>query len=222
MRPLSWIAPGGQAEMAVRCGPEAAGPCLLILPALFDEANKMRHFTVEVMRALARRGMASVLPDLPGCNESPVSLTGQNLATWREAATCAAQDLGATHVLTVRAGVTLAPDLPGWAYAPLAGSSALRALLRARVLSAREAGMTETSEGLLDLGRAAGIELAGFSLAAAMVRDLAEAALPAPLPLVEIRQGELGGAGLWLRAEPEHDEAQAEALARIVAQGLGG
>ncbi len=220
MRLLGWNAPGGTTEMAMWCGPDKAGLCLLVLPALFDEANKMRRFTVEVMRLLARRGVASVLPDLPGCNESTVPMAGQTLAGWREAAACAARELGATHVLTVRAGVLLAPDLPGWAYAPLAGSTALRALLRARILSSREAAVAETSKDLLELGRAEGLELAGYALSAAMVREMAHAALPVPLPLCEIRQDEVEGAGLWLRAEPEHDQAQARALARIVAEGL--
>jgi hypothetical protein len=217
-----WTPPGGTTELALRCGPDGAGPCLLVLPALFDEANKTRHFTVEVMRALARRGIASVLPDLPGCNESLAPFPDQTLTGWQSAATEAARQLAASHVLTIRAGALFAPDLPGWIYAPLAGPSALRALLRARVLSSREGGVTETIDGLLDHGRTVGLDLAGYSFSAEMVSELADAALPVSTRLNEIRQADVGGAGLWLRAEPDHDPAQADALARIVAEGLAG
>ena len=40
---------------------------VLILPAWFDEANKMRRFTVQAMRALDEAGVDAFLPDLPGC-----------------------------------------------------------------------------------------------------------------------------------------------------------
>ena len=41
---------------------------VLILPAWFDEANKLRRFTVGVMRRLDAAGIDCFLPDLPGCN----------------------------------------------------------------------------------------------------------------------------------------------------------
>ncbi|RIV90883.1 hypothetical protein D2V17_03695, partial [Aurantiacibacter xanthus] len=87
----TWQAPGGSEELAIRCGDHASGPRLLVLPAWFDESNKTRHFTVELMRLLAERGVASVLPDLPGCNESLADLTRQTLASWREASAAAAE-----------------------------------------------------------------------------------------------------------------------------------
>jgi len=39
---------------------------VLVLPAWFDEASKLRHFTAEVMR---RRGVASLLEELKAVNE---------------------------------------------------------------------------------------------------------------------------------------------------------
>ncbi len=95
----------------------------------------------------------------------------------------------------------------------------LRALLRARVIADREAGLESSREALLDQGKREGLVLAGYSLGAAMVSELEQAEL-APGP-TEIAQGELGGPGLWLRAEPDHDPAQAEALARIVRERIG-
>jgi hypothetical protein len=52
---------------------------LLIVPALFDEGNRMRRLTVEVMRRLAASGIASVLPDLPGLQESTFLWSGPTL-----------------------------------------------------------------------------------------------------------------------------------------------
>lgn len=213
----TWQAPGGSVEQAIRCV-SATGPCLLVLPAWFDEANKTRHFTVETMRMLAQRGIGSVLPDLPGCNESMAALNAQTLSSWREAASAAAEHFGCSHVLAIRAGANLAPALPGFAYAPLAGKSALRALLRARTIAAKEAGRPETTESLLETGKAEGLELAGYRLGAAMVADLSQAALP-DSPLAKL---EPSGPGLWLRAEPEHNAEQAAALANVIAESMAG
>ncbi len=194
---------------------------VLILPAWFDEGNKLRHFTVEVMRRLDGAGIDSFLPDLPGCNESSASLERQTLPSWRREAGEAARHFSATHLLAIRAGANIAPDsLPGWRYAPLAGSSQLRALLRARVLASREAGRDEDRDRLLGAGRQSGLELAGYRLGAAMVDGLAAAELPAASKQREIAQNDLGGPGLWLRAEPDHDPGQADALAAILAMEL--
>lgn len=211
----TWQAPGGSDELAVRCGP-VSGPCLLVLPAWFDEGNKTRHFTIEMMRALERRGVASVLPDLPGCNESLAALEDQTLASWRAAASATAEAFSCTHVLTIRAGANIAPPLPGFSYAPLAGKSALRALLRTRVVSAKEAGRIETTDGLLQTGLTDGLDLAGYRLSAMLIADLAAAELPASTAIPV----NPGGPGLWLRAEPEHDATQATQLAALIAQGM--
>ena len=194
---------------------------MLVLPALFDEANKLRRMTVEVMRRLDLAGIDGVLPDLPGCNDSLQPLAAQTLAHWRHAAQAAAVHFGATHVLTLRGGALSAPPaLPGWNYAPLAGRQVLRAMLRARTIAAREAGREETTEGLQELARAEGIELAGWQLGAAMFAQLEEAPPPADSAQAAIDQASVGGSGLWLRAEPDEDARQADALAAIVATGL--
>jgi hypothetical protein len=194
---------------------------LLVLPALFDEGNKLRHFTAEVMRRLDGAGIDSFLPDLPGTNESLAPLADQSLGGWRLAAAEIAGHFSATHVLTIRGGAMLAPEsLPGWRYAPAAGSSLLRSLLRARILASREAGRDEDREDLMTRGREAGLELAGYRLGAQLLAGLADAPLPDPGALTEIGQSDLGGPGLWLRAEPDHDPGQADALAAIVAMGL--
>jgi hypothetical protein len=95
-------------------------------------------------------------------------------------------------------------------------------MLRARTIAAREAGRAEKTEELQALGRSEGIELAGWTFGAALFRDLEQAAVPDNPLLADIEQDALGGAGLWLRAEPDEDPEQADALAAIVALGLVG
>ncbi len=193
---------------------------VMVLPALFDEANKLRHFTAEVMRRLDAVGIDTFLPDLPGCNESLAPLEAQTLADWRIAAANAAAHFGATEVLSIRAGALTEPTgLPVWRYAPATGASVLRALLRARVIASKEAGREESREALLEAGRAEGLELAGYRLGPALIRELERAEPSGGAALANIAQGDVGGAGLWLRAEPDHDPAQAQALASLIAGG---
>ena len=196
---------------------------LLVLPALFDEANKLRHFTVEVMRRLDAAGLDAFLPDLPGCNESLAPLAAQMLAGWRAASDAAAAHFAATHVLTIRGGALCAPaGLPEIRYAPATGASLLRAMLRARIIASKEAGLEEDRDGLLALGRSEGLELAGYRLGAQIVRELESAEPVGGAALANVAQVEIGGAGLWLRAEPDHDSLQSDALAaRIVGEIAG-
>ena len=217
----AWTVPDGGEEYAVAFN-RGRERRVLVLPALFDEANKLRHFTVEAMRRLDAAGVDAILPDLPGCNESLAPLEAQTLQGWREAAEAAAAHFGATHALAIRGGALCAPaELPVWRYAPATGASILRAMLRARVIASKEAGVEESREGLLEEGRQTGLELAGYSLGAEMIRELETAEPSGGAALANIAQTDLGGAGLWLRAEPDHDPAQAEALAALVAADAG-
>ncbi len=216
----TWPASTGDEEYAAHFS-DHSGATILVLPAWFDESNKLRHFTIETMRALDAAGLNCALPDLPGCNESTAPLSQQSLQSWRTAAHAAAEHFSATHVLTLRAGANIAPELPGWAYAPLAGKSALRAMLRARIIASKEAGQEEKREDLLTTGKSQGLELAGYSLGAEMIAQMAEAELPTHSALREISQSELGGPGLWLRMEPDHDATQAKALAARIIADIG-
>lgn len=194
---------------------------LLVLPAWFDEANKLRRQTVEVMRRLDLSGIDSVLPDLPGTNESTARLEEQTLDVWRAAAREAATHFRATHVLTIRAATLVAPEgLPGWRYAPIEGRQVLRAMMRARTIAAREAGRPERTEDLQALARREGIDLAGWRIGAEMFDALETAETSGDLAVIE--QSSLGGPGLWLRAEPDEAPEQADALAAMIAIGLTG
>ena len=215
----AWPCPGGD-EYALALDQDREHR-ILVLPALFDEGNKLRRFTVATMRRLAEAGIDTFLPDLPGCNESLAPLGEQTLRTWREAAQTAAGQFSATHTLSIRGGALCEPTgLPAVRYAPATGASILRALLRARVIASKEAGTEETRDALLESGRGQGLELAGYPLGAQMVRDLENAEPGGGVALANIAQADVGGAGLWLRAEPDHDPDQAAALAARVAASL--
>jgi len=120
---------------------------LLIIPALFDEANSLRRHTVMIMRRLRALGVASVLPDFPGMNESTAPFSEQTLSQWQADAQQAAQSFSATHVLAIRGGALMVPQtLPGWLYAPATGARLMRNMLRGQVLALREAGEQTTTK----------------------------------------------------------------------------
>ena len=224
MKPALWPCPlpgGGQAEEMALTFDQLRRWRLLIVPALFDEGNRMRRITIEVMRRLDNAGDDCFLPDLPGCNESLQPLEAQTPDTWREAVGAAAKHFRASHVLGIRGGAQLMPaELPGWRYAPVNGANALRQMLRARIIAQREAGVAETQEGLLAEAGEKGLELAGYRLGADFIRTFQSLSPTIAASISEIGQEMLGGGGLWLRAEPGEDRGQADALAAILAIGI--
>jgi hypothetical protein len=195
---------------------------LLVIPPLFDEANKLRHTLVEVLRRLDASGIDGVLPDLPGCNESLAPLAEQTLENWRAAAAAASAHFRATGVLTVRSGALLRPpDVLGWDYAPQDGPKTLRSMIRARMIASREAGREEPRDAIETKGRAEGITLAGWHIGPALFTALEAAELPTREDGVTVIEHEtIGGRPAWLRAEPDFDAAQADALAAIIAVAM--
>lgn len=217
----SYTAPGGIAPEYAVSFDRGRSKRLLIVPPLFDEMNKMRRLLVGMMRRLDAAGIDSMLIDLPGCNESLAELASQNGHCWQHAANAAAEQLGANYVLGVRGGAMFVPEhLPGWLYAPVAGPNTLNRLARSRTIAAREAGREESVKHLLDQGAREGIDLAGFRLGPQMITDLAQRKLPVRTGLDKIEQDAIGGAGMWLRAEPGDAPDQAEALAELLAKEL--
>jgi hypothetical protein len=189
------------------------------VPALFDEANRLRRLTVEVMRRLDSAGIDTILPDLPGTNESLQPLEIQEPQDWSDAMDTAARQFEATHVLGIRGGCLFTPSaFPALHYAPVRAASILRQMLRARTLAAREAGREETRDWLMEMALTAGIELTGHRLGAEFVRQFSP--LEPTADAIEIAQDSVGGTGLWLRAEPGESESQADALAAILAMAL--
>ncbi len=195
--------------------------CILVIPPFFNEHNLMRRQLVETMRRISEAGYRCVLPDIPGTNESIEPVELQSLARWEEAIAQAMEHFDASHILAVRSGALIAPkSFQGWLYAPQSGAKLLRGMLRARVIASRELGVHETSERLLEIGRSEGLVLSGWQLGADMIRDI-EDTHPAEAGYRTIEQSDLGGPGLWMRAEPDEHPEQADRLAGIMLEELG-
>lgn len=198
---------------------------ILFVPPLFDEANRTRRTLVLAMRALAAEGFATLLPDLPGQNESLIALEQADLASWQSALaeTSAAIDRPLI-IASLRGGALIdhqAKATAWWRLAPVGGASLLRTLMRARVAADREAGVTSSLNSLQAEAATASLLLAGNRLSPAMIAQLgaAEVQPVAPLRTVTLGSGAdaITGTPLWLRAEPGEDTAMAAAIAADIA-----
>ena len=188
-------------ETMLRFGPDTAPRVVVALP-LYEEANRTRAFAVTLLRALARRGIGGVLPELPGTGESLVATRDATLDNLRSAFAAAA---GEGHVaVSIRSGAlidTAAHVLGRWQLAPIDGGDLVR-----------------------ELGRVADGEggFAGNIIGAVMLRELASAR-PAPARVVRLASDprdadlKLAASPLWRRAEPGNDPALADALASDIA-----
>lgn len=204
---------------------QAPTATILIVPPLFEEANRTRRTLVLAMRALADRGFAALLPDLPGQNESLVATEEVDLDRWQAAlADTAATIDGPVVIASLRGGALIDHRMQAaawWRLAPVGGASLLRTLMRARVAADREAGLTTSLESLQSDAQAAPLLLAGNLLSPAMIAQLvsAEAQPVAPLRAVTLGSSAdaIAGTPLWLRAEPGEDAAMAAAIAADIA-----
>ncbi|WP_194953546.1 alpha/beta hydrolase family protein [Sphingopyxis solisilvae] len=198
---------------------------ILFVPPLFDEANRSRRTLVLAMRALAADGFTTLLPDLPGQNESLIPLEQVDLASWQSAlADVAAPIDGPLIIAALRGGALIdhqANAAAWWRLAPVGGASLLRTLMRARVAADREAGLTSSLDSLQAEAATAPLLLAGNKLSPAMIAQLggAEVQTVAPLRTVTLGSGAdaIAGTPLWLRAEPGEDAAMAKAIAADIA-----
>ncbi len=213
----------GGSEWLLRHG-EAAEPTVLVLPALFEEANRMRRFTVSVMRGLAARGIGTILPDLPGMGESVTALADVTLADCKEAVATLANDVrereGRCFSLAIRGGALFdsAADY-GWRLAPESGDRVLRDLVRATALS--------SGQSATDVDRRARLTptmLAGNLIAPEFYVDLMAAPmLSTNRRIVRLaddagaRDISLSGSRLWRAAEPGDDPNMSEAAVADIA-----
>lgn len=202
---------GGHKEYCLSFGEAGAARTIMIVPPLFDEMNRTRRMLVETMRALADRRVRSLLPDLPGCNESLADLVGQSLDQWRRAVAHCAGELGATHIASLRGGMLIddGSALPRWRLASVKGSSLLKTMLRTRIAGDKEADIITTTEQLL---ATVPVELSGNMFGAEMLASL-EAAEPSTDEAHHVALADIGGSPLWLRAEPGDDPAMSAAIA---------
>ena len=198
----------GGAEALLRFGPAGAAPLILLLP-LFEEHNRTRAFGAAVLRALAARGIAGVLPELPGQGESPVPTEALRLADLRAAVCNLVQATGARASFAIRSGALLDTEAAlatRLQFAPQSGAALVRELRRVQAQSP-------------------GADIAGNLLSEAQLADFATA-LPAPAHVLRLASDpapaarHLPGAPPWRRAEPESDPALAAAVAAAIAERL--
>lgn len=209
----------------LRFGP-ASGPVVVAALPLFEEANRTRAFAVTILRALAKRRIVGLLPDLPGQGESVVPTHETDLDMLR-AAFAAAVPVGNHHAFTfaIRSGALLDTEAPVDAHyhlSPVTGTDLRRELIRTRQASAREAGETFDPAGI-DAATEP-VELAGNLIAPRFLAQLASAT-PSETVVRTIRletearpaDVKLPGSPLWRRAEPDNDLALAQAIADDIA-----
>ncbi|MES2337602.1 MAG: hypothetical protein V4537_05850 [Pseudomonadota bacterium] len=199
----------GGREGMLRLGPDDAPVVIVALPP-FEEANRTRTFAVTTMRALAERGVASALPDLPGTNDSLIATEDATLAAWRTAFAAAAEATGAVTSVAIRGGALIDTEaaLAGhWHLAPQTSAMLVRELTRIH-----DAGGGNSDETVIEIaGNRLSRHLLGELGAAIVSRDrvrtvrLTNDAQPADV--------KIDGSPLWRRAEPDNDPALAALLA---------
>lgn len=215
----------GGREAMLRFGPDT-GPVVVAALPLFEEANRTRAFVVTILRALAERGIAGALPDLPGQGESLVPTHRTSLLKMQDGFNfaCDKFDRAARtcYALGVRSGAlldTLAPVAGRWHFAPVPGEKLLRELKR----TALAADPQRRDFDLPVFGGDTPIEVAGNLIAPTLLGEL-PVARPAPdarvvrlVPDTADAAHKVEGSPLWRRAEPDNDPALAALLADDIA-----
>lgn len=216
----------------LRFGP-ATGPVpkaiVVVALPLFEEANRTRAFAVAILRALAERGVAGALPDLPGQGESLLPTHETSLAKLRTAFAAAVVALETpVFTLAVRSGALLDNEamIAGrYHLSPMNGADLRRELVRARQASSREAGEA-FDPASLDTATEP-VELAGNLIAPALLAELTTATPTTGIARTVRLETEakpadakLPGSPLWRRAEPDNDLAFANIVADDIAQWI--
>jgi hypothetical protein len=227
----------GGREAMLRFGPDS-GPVVVAALPLFEEANRTRSFAVTVLRALAAKGVAGALPDLPGQGESLVPLHKTSVLAMQDAFAFACdkfdRERRPCYALAIRSGALLdatALVKGRWHFAPLTGPQLVRELVR---IKQAELG-SRTAEGdawTLDAAQqgTGPVEIAGTAIPIELLRELQlrmpyssvegrAAALRTVRLASDMRPADLriDAAPLWRRAEPGNDPALAEQLADDIA-----
>lgn len=212
----------GGREAMLRFGPDT-GPVVVAALPLFEEANRTRAFVVTILRALADRGIASALPDLPGQGESLAETANASMRSWRQAfaaAAAACSDMP-PYGIALRGGALIDTDAElaeRWHFAPMLGDKALRELKRAAITADPQRRDLDS----LDFESNTPVEIAGNLLSPALLGEIG-AARPAPARIVRLTADaaeaalKVDGTPLWRRAEPDNDPALAALLADDIA-----
>ena len=191
----------GGTEMLLRQG-TGSSITLLVLPALFEEANRMRRFTVTVMRALAERGIGTILPDLPGTGESEVSLSSVTYQDWHNAVSAFAPAVFGS--IAFRGGALLDDVFDNrWRLAPETGERILRDMVRATAFS--------EGKSATDLDQQA--QSTTTRLAGNLIGPALYTALSKVVPIDGSQEAVVEGLKLWRAAEPGDDQDFAQQVA---------
>lgn len=197
----------GGREAMLRFGPEH-GPTVVVALPLLEEANRTRALAAGILRALASRGIAGALPELPGTGESLVATADLRLADLRRAFAAAVEACAGPIVpVGIRSGALysfLTPDVirgdgGRWQLSPQTGGELVREWRRLR-----DAGDGETVAGNR-IDPALWAELTDAEPPPARVVRLAGDPRPADLTVE--------GSPPWRRAEPDGDPALVARLA---------
>lgn len=214
----------GHDELCLRVGVQHARSILLV-PPLFDEMNRMRRMLVDVMRLLDARDIGTALPDLPGTNESLFLQEQASLVLWREALAHCLQTLPeCRHVASFRGGSlidNISDDARRWRFAPAKGPLLLKRMMRTRIASDKEAGLSADMAQLNAEAQQGQVNLAGNNIGSAMFSELqdAEPDLRGEIRTAQLENSAQGGdvtlpgSALWLRAEPDDDLLLSQAIA---------
>ncbi len=212
----------------LRFGPDS-GPIVVVALPLFEEANRTRAFAVTILRALADRGIAGAMPDLPGQGESLLPTHETDLAKLRAGfAAAVASRNTPVFTLAIRSGALLDSEAAATAryhLSPMTGADLRRELIRARQASARESG-EPFDPASLDTATDP-VELAGNLTSPTLLAQLTDAT-PSPDQTRTVRlateakpaDAKVPGSPLWRRAEPDNDPAFAQAVADDIAHWI--
>lgn len=221
----------------LRFGPDT-GPVVIAALPLFEEANRTRAFVVTVLRKLAERGVASILPDLPGTGDSLSPLERLSILDLQTAYDdCLAVPVAegrTSYAFGVRSGALL--DALGllsgrWHLTPQDGSQLLRELTRIKQAELHRSTPLGDAwyfdDAPLDDTSAPPVRIAGNLISPILLIDLT---VKKPLNSEDIprRVARLGtdaqpadikfdAAPLWRRAEPDNDPALAALIADDIA-----
>lgn len=231
--------PGGR-EAMLRFGP-ADGPVVVVAMPLLEEWNRTRAFVVTLLRMLADRRVASVLPDLPGTGESIVATVDARLATWRAAfAAAAAKAAGKQPIagtLSLRSGALIdqaAPAPRRWRLSPSTGPEVSREFDRLQSLGEKarhskqngygETGVVSLLPDAPTLHEIAGNLIHPELLAAIGEDDTVESGSHIRIVRLESdarpAHRKVAGRPLWRAAEPGNDAAFAAVLASDITDWL--
>jgi len=203
---------GGSHELIVRFGEGHANQVILV-EALFEERNFLRHMAVSVARALEAYHIGCSIPDLPGTGESLIDIADVTLATWQTAVADAASFIDKKtgrlpFIAAIRGGALIdhaAPAKAWWRFASASGAELLRPMRQARRLR----GVTNQQD------------YAGYRLGEAIVASLDAAAPQRPVGACRETPVKAAGIAPWRLAEPGDDHALADALADDLAHWIG-